>query len=95
MKYCADVKEPMKSFSSDVIVGTGFAMSNLNISKKKKFDSERTKYDLFSVDLRQPSNIHIHFESSHSCSGSFFRRNLQRNTKREVKMAMCEVHETC
>ncbi|UMM27852.1 hypothetical protein L5515_010952 [Caenorhabditis briggsae] len=52
MKYCADVKEPMKSFSSDVIVGTGFAMSNLNISKKKKeFDSERT----FSVDLRQPS----------------------------------------
>ncbi|PIC33574.1 hypothetical protein B9Z55_013504 [Caenorhabditis nigoni] len=32
MKYCADVKEPINSPSSDVVVGTGFA----NISNKKK-----------------------------------------------------------
>ncbi|CAO4373513.1 unnamed protein product [Caenorhabditis nigoni] len=95
MKYCADVKEPMNSSSSDVVVGTGFGMSNLNISNKKKMNAfvyssipkgQDTTYFQWICDNHQKS---IFTSKAHTLALGHFFEGIFKETSNEKSKWQC------
>ncbi|CAO4373514.1 unnamed protein product [Caenorhabditis nigoni] len=95
MKYCADVKEPINSPLSDVVVGTGFGMCNLNISNKKKMNAfvyssipkgEDTTYFLWICDIHQKS---VFSSKTHQLALGHFFEGIFKETSNEKSKWQC------